>query len=329
MNTKIFNPLTKIPIRDKQISNYLVMINDRWRNKFYADALCSTAKGKVVLDVGTGTGILSAYALQAGAKFVFAVEVDPESAEIAQYTLSKCFDQSRFKVINSDFWTDQIDGQIDREIDILVSETVGPDLFNQGMCSTWHCAKPFLAPNAISIPDRLHCDVHVWDGIRHIPQYNRSLTENKNYIDDHLYPAELLMDDFAVALLEYDQIQHAAATPSTCLQRTNFKLYNMPPDIIQTDIVNITKDTLPSLEFGKYDYPDHVLAKIEFFLDIDTPKTIGILNKISYLNNTLFLQDAMYMPWRDSPYLHCELSGTYTFTFDRIYNGWQYNMITK
>jgi SAM-dependent methyltransferase len=326
MNTKIFNPLTKIPIRDKQISNYLIMINDRWRNKFYADALCSTAKGKVVLDVGTGTGILSAYALQAGAKFVFAVEVDPRSAEIAQYTLSKCFDQSRFKVINSDFWTDQIDGQIDREIDILVSETVGPDLFDQGMCSTWHCAKPFLAFDAISIPDRLHCDVHVWDGIRHISERSRSLTKNDS--EAHLYPAELLMDNFAAALVEYDQVKYAAGI-HTQLQQTNFKLYNMPPDVIHTDIVDITKNNLPLLEFNKHDYPDHIMAKIEFFLDIDTPKTIGILNKISYLNNTLFLQDAMYMPWQYSSYLHCKLPGTYTFTFDRLSNGWHYNITTK
>jgi hypothetical protein len=99
--------------------------------------------------------------------------------------------------------------------------------------------------------------------------------------------------------------------------------------VIHTDIVNITKDTLPPLEFGKYDHPDHIMAKLEFSLDIDAPKTIGILNKISYLNNTLFLQDAMYMPWRYSPYLICKLPGTYTFTFDRILNGWHYNITTK
>jgi SAM-dependent methyltransferase len=327
MNNKIFSPLTKIPIESKEISNFLVMINDRWRNKFYADALCSAAKDKVVLDVGTGTGILSAYALQAGAKFVFAVENNAEYAKIAQYTLSRCFDQSRFKVINCDFWSDQIDGQIDREIDILVSETVGPDLFDQGMCSTWHCAKPFLASNAISIPDRLHCDVHVWNEIIHIPRRSRPWTENDS--ETHLYPAELLIDNFAAALVEYDQIQHAAAGIRIRLKQTNFKLYNMMPDVIHTDLIDITKNTLPLLEFGKYDYPDHVMAKIEFSLNIDTPKTIGILNKISYLNNTLFLQDAMYMPWKYSPYLHCTLPGTYTFTFDRIRGGWHYNIITK
>jgi len=328
MNTKIFSSPTKIPIKSGVISQYLLMINDRWRNKFYADALHSTAKDKVVLDVGAGTGLLSAYALQAGAKFVFAVERNPESAEMAQYILGRCFDQSRFKVVTGDFWTDEIDHQIDREIDILVSETVGQDLFDQGMCSTWHCAKPFLSPDAISIPDRLHCDVHVWDGIIHILQPNRTLTENENYIVDQLYPAELLMDSFAVALLEYDQIQHAAAA-NTRLQRTNFKLYNMPPDQIHTDIIDITKDTLPLLQFDKHDYPDHIMAKLEFSLDIDTPKTIGILNKISYLNNTLFLQDAMYMYWRYSAYLVCELPGTYTFTFDRLGNGWHYNITTK
>jgi predicted RNA methylase len=317
MNTKIFNPSNKIPIGTKNIRNYLSMINDQWRNKFYTDALYATAKDKVVLDVGTGTGILSAYALQAGAKFVFAVEKNSKSAEMAQYTLSKCFDQSRFKVINCDFWTDQIDDQIDREIDILVSETVGPDLFDQGMCNTWHCVKPFLSPHAISIPDRLHCDIHVWNGA--VP----TVTGNPDW-SDHLFVDELGMDNFSAALVEYDQMKLHGR-----LQKTNFKLYDRQPDLIYTDMIDITKDTLPSLEFGKYDYPDHILAKLTFSLEIDTPKTIGILNKISYSTNTLLLQDAKYMPWRYSPSLVCDLPGTYMFTFDRIYDGWRYNIITK
>ena len=319
MNNKIFSPLTKIPIRSMNIQPYLCMINDRWRNKFYIDALNATASGKVVLDVGTGTGLLSAYALRAGAEFVFAVERGAESAAIAQHTLSRCFDQSRFKVLVCDFWTHEIDDQIDREIDILVSETVGPELFDQGMCTTWHCVKPFLAPNAISIPDRLHCDIHVWNDLRIIPESN-----NKEY-DDQLLPGELLMDDFAEALLEYDQIK----TSLSRLDWADLKSYNLPPDVVHTDMVSITKDTLPLLEFGKHDYPDHIMAKIEFSLDIDKPKTIGILNKISYLNNTLVLQDAIYMNWKYSPYLVCQQPGTYTFTFDRILNGWHYKITNK
>jgi hypothetical protein len=36
-------------------------------------------------------------------------------------------------VILGNFWTSDIDNQIDQKIDILVSETIGPGLFDQGM----------------------------------------------------------------------------------------------------------------------------------------------------------------------------------------------------
>lgn len=53
------------------------MLNDGPRNRAYKQAIFDNKdqiKGKVVLDVGAGTGILSIFCAQAGAKKVYAVE---------------------------------------------------------------------------------------------------------------------------------------------------------------------------------------------------------------------------------------------------------------
>lgn len=48
-----------------------------------------SVKGKRVLDVGSGTGLLSAYALQAGASKVLGCEAVPELADMGRRALGK------------------------------------------------------------------------------------------------------------------------------------------------------------------------------------------------------------------------------------------------
>ena len=60
------------------------MLQDYVRTKLYRDAIIgnpSNYKDKVVLDVGCGSGILSLFAAQAGAKKVYAIE----ASNMAEY----------------------------------------------------------------------------------------------------------------------------------------------------------------------------------------------------------------------------------------------------
>merc|ERR1712176_250887 len=75
-----------------------IMIQDRVRTGAYRDAICSNAKelfrDKIVLDIGCGTGILSLFAAQAGAKKVFAIDASDICKDAAAVTKLNGFDDT-------------------------------------------------------------------------------------------------------------------------------------------------------------------------------------------------------------------------------------------
>lgn len=108
---------------------FLPMINDRNRNKFYADAIKASAPGKVVVDIGTGTGILSILSARAGAKKVYAVEQDPGRAEFARQMFQRLNLTNVIEVVNANFLDTEISG------DIYVSETINVQIFGEDILS--------------------------------------------------------------------------------------------------------------------------------------------------------------------------------------------------
>ena len=69
------------------------MIGDSVRTEAYKKAIFETVAGLVVVDVGAGTGILSIFAAEAGAKHVYAIE--------ASDIVKVCRDQVRSRGLNS------------------------------------------------------------------------------------------------------------------------------------------------------------------------------------------------------------------------------------
>ena len=68
---------------------FMPMINDAGRNRAYKDAIDKVAPGKVICDVGTGTGFLSILAAKAGARKVYSIEMDNGRAEFARGIIKK------------------------------------------------------------------------------------------------------------------------------------------------------------------------------------------------------------------------------------------------
>lgn len=65
------------------------MVSDKARVAPFKKAIQSVSKGKIVIESGCGTGIMSILAAKAGAKKVFAVELDPNIAAFAQENIKK------------------------------------------------------------------------------------------------------------------------------------------------------------------------------------------------------------------------------------------------
>lgn len=131
------------------------MLTDQPRQKAYREAILSNASlfaGKTVLDVGAGTGILSVFCAQAGAAKVYAIE----ASKIAEIACAVVIENGFENVIEAhqtrveDF---KLDGDDQRQVDIIVSEWMGFYLLHEGMLDSVLVARDkFLKPNGSMFP---------------------------------------------------------------------------------------------------------------------------------------------------------------------------------
>ncbi|KAG6617953.1 hypothetical protein I3842_Q139900 [Carya illinoinensis] len=124
---------------------------------YYAAVLENRADftGRVVVDVGAGSGILSLFAVQAGAKHVYAVEAS-EMAEYARKLIAGNPSLGhRITVVKGK--VEEV--ELPEKADILISEPMGTLLVNERMLESYVIARDrFLTPNGKMFPTlgRMH-----------------------------------------------------------------------------------------------------------------------------------------------------------------------------
>ena len=130
------------------------MVSDVRRVTPFREAIRQACKGKIVVESGTGTSIMSLIAAGAGAAHVYAIELDPNIAAVARANIKKS-GFTNIKLLEKstlDVTRDDIDG---RRADVLIAENL----------STWQATEPQLqvmnhmvsalaAPAVICIPQR-------------------------------------------------------------------------------------------------------------------------------------------------------------------------------
>jgi len=153
-------PLEQMTSKDYYFDSYAhfgiheEMLKDEVRTLTYRNAMYHNRhlfKGKVVLDVGCGTGILSMFAAKAGAAKVYGIE------------MSNIVEQAK-KIVSANNLSDVVEiiqGKVEEislpveKVDIIISEWMGYCLFYESMLDTVLYARDkWLTTDGMLFPDR-------------------------------------------------------------------------------------------------------------------------------------------------------------------------------
>ncbi|KAJ3358251.1 hypothetical protein GGF32_000552 [Allomyces javanicus] len=130
------------------------MLKDEVRTMSYRNAILHNKhlfKNKVVLDVGCGTGILSMFASQAGAKLVIGVDMSNIIHTARQIVKDNGFEG---KIVLLQGKMEEVVLPVDK-VDIIISEWMGYFLLYESMLDTVLYARDkYLVPNGLIFPDR-------------------------------------------------------------------------------------------------------------------------------------------------------------------------------
>jgi len=133
------------------------MMQDYVRTSTYQRAILGNAvdfQDKIVLDVGAGSGILSFFAVQAGAAKVYAIEAS-NMAQYAQQLVESNNVQHKISVIPGKI--EEI--ELPEKVDVIISEPMGYMLYNERMLETYLHARKWLKPQGKMYPT--HGDLHI------------------------------------------------------------------------------------------------------------------------------------------------------------------------
>jgi len=131
------------------------MLRDSVRCKAFRRAIAeAVTPGCTVLDVGAGTGILSMFAAQAGARAVYAVE-QTQIVEVTRRIVEANGFSDRIKVIQGDITA----VELPEKVDVIVSEWLGSYAVDENLLPiVTHARDHWLKPGGRMVPE----SVTVW-----------------------------------------------------------------------------------------------------------------------------------------------------------------------
>ncbi|RXM31221.1 Protein arginine N-methyltransferase 7 [Acipenser ruthenus] len=145
-------------------SSYADMLHDKDRNEKYflgiraaVRRVKSRGQQAVVLDIGTGTGLLSMMAVSAGADYCYAVEVFKPMADAAVRIVEKNGFSDKIKIINkhSTEVTVGPEGDMQSRANILVTELFDTELIGEGALPSYeHAHKNLVQTGCEAVPHR-------------------------------------------------------------------------------------------------------------------------------------------------------------------------------
>lgn len=143
--------------------HYHQMLGDSIRMEAFREAIFSTVKpGDVVVDLGAGTGILGFWALQAGAKKVYAIE-KTEAIDLARELAIVNGFEDKIEFIQKN--SREVD--LPERADVLISETLGSFAIDENTLHfTCDARDRFLKENGTMVPQAIELFVAPFEDSR-------------------------------------------------------------------------------------------------------------------------------------------------------------------
>lgn len=154
---------------------HIRMLNDKTRTLAFQNAIRElVTSDDIVLDIGTGNGILAATAAMCGAKHVYAIE-QTDFIEVAHAVFKANGLDDKITLIHGN--SKNID--LPQKATVLVSEIIGNDPFDESILATFKDAKErLLTADAKLIPNQIDVYATLWEMPNGI--YSKNIPAQKN-----------------------------------------------------------------------------------------------------------------------------------------------------
>lgn len=135
-------------------------LHDVPRTRLWKEAIEQTVKeGDVVIDAGSGTGILGMFAAMAGAKKVYCIELHPRFVTLIEHLAERNGKQDVIEVIHADATTVTLPEQAD----VLICELLCTGQFFEPQVQVVNHLRQFLKPDRKIIPKVVKSSLRLLD----------------------------------------------------------------------------------------------------------------------------------------------------------------------
>lgn len=190
---------------------FLPMINDVVRNRFYESIIEKEVNDRHCIDIGFGTGMLSLIALKHGAEMITAYEMNTDRFQLGKEIIQSLNLSEKITLVNEKF---NYQTPVDKEC-ILISETVGTNLWSEGMFNTMPHEQGYSF-----LPGKYFLELFV-------------IPVSSNYLDVLTTPASMhsffapgidINPDFINLINQYIESQHTVSTHTRLgIEHYNYK----------------------------------------------------------------------------------------------------------
>ncbi len=239
------------------------MLGDLGRNKAYDDAIQRNVKpGDLVLDIGTGSGLLSMMSAKAGADKVYTCETIQAIANVAKQVIKDNNYSEKIEVFNLKSSGLKVGKEIPKKADIIVSEILDVGLLGEGVIPTIrHAQENLLKKDGILLPM----------GARVIGMLVES---------EHLRSRSPIKEISGFDLTSFSKFQYKDSYSKVFLNNTPYKSLSRENKIWDLDFYKLPKVALisdPNLSIIEIEVvEDGEIHAIAFWFDLQMDKELSV-----------------------------------------------------